>query len=186
MEHQENRKLNCKNIWIPLLFAVLFLALVLISSCQLYQSGLLRDELGYRYEAVFYNGIGSVSYTHLDVYKRQRESLDESLPVLKNNFVISLLGGYVVRPDEIDKNFSYFGIGLSRTGPVFVCVIKLNELNASTGEHYLPLQIHSLTAMVMDLLAEEFSDSGSYLFCNSCLLYTSIRPHRTRGYSDHR
>ena len=26
MEHQENRKLNCKNIWIPLLFAVLFLA----------------------------------------------------------------------------------------------------------------------------------------------------------------
>ncbi|RHP33896.1 hypothetical protein [Lachnotalea sp. AF33-28] len=58
MEHQENRKLNCKNIWIPLLFAVLFLALVLISSCQLYQSGLLRDELGYRYEAVFYNGIG--------------------------------------------------------------------------------------------------------------------------------
>jgi two-component system response regulator YesN len=109
--------------------------------------------------------------TNIDHLKQEnksiRESLDESLPVLKNNFVISLLGGYVVRPDEIDKNFSYFGIGLSRTGPVFVCVIKLNELNASTGEHYLPLQIHSLTAMVTDLLAEEFSDSGSYLFCNS-------------------
>lgn len=46
MEHQENRKLNCKNIWIPLLFAVLFLALILISSCQLLSERAFKGRIG--------------------------------------------------------------------------------------------------------------------------------------------
>lgn len=99
--------------------------------------------------------------------KNIQESLRESIPILKNNFVISLLSGFITAPDEIEKSLSYFGFPIDKSRQVFAVILKIDEINPSTGERYLPLQIHSFTTMVLNLLEAAFSDPARYLICNS-------------------
>lgn len=96
-----------------------------------------------------------------------QQSLEQSMPVLKNNFLISMLGGYITDPDEIDRNLTYFKIDIDRSCPVFASIIKINEFDPQTGEKYQPRQLHSFITYLTGLLAATFSDTAAYLLCHS-------------------
>lgn len=96
-----------------------------------------------------------------------QQSLEQSMPVLKNNFLISLLGGFITDPEEIDRNLTYFKIDINRNCPVFASIIKINEFDSQTGEKYQPRQLHSFITYLTGLLAATFSDTASHLLCHS-------------------
>lgn len=53
------------------------------------------------------------------------------MPILKNNFLTSVLLGVISDSNEIDKRLSYYGINLPADGYYLVCLIFLENYSRS-------------------------------------------------------
>ena len=71
------------------------------------------------------HGIDAVSYTHLDVYKRQRATFDESIDYICNEFALSLKG--ISEPQ--DQSLAYFS--RPTKGAALALIARLRLIQAS-------------------------------------------------------
>ena len=120
--------------------------------------GRLLESRGYR--------VGTVSYTHLDVYKRQGYAESKITPQLmptEERGAIGMIkptGWHTVKYDNVDGRYLYNRchlIGYQLTGE------NANEKNLITGTRYL-----NVTGMLP--FENEVAD---YVHSTGCLLYTS-------------
>ena len=96
-----------------------------------------------------------------------QQSLEKSQPILRNNFLVSLLGGIITDTDEIDRNLSYFGISLPTDVPVCAILVRINEYDTLSGEKYQPKQLHSFSTYLANLLETVFPNTKDCLICSS-------------------